>query len=74
MSQYNIIAENNGSRLRQNRRLPGGRNRSFHLPFPAMSFHISPFAVDYPKVTSDKNGLAELFLTDYCKALPCALK
>ena len=42
------------------------------LSFPTMSFHIDLFAVDHSEMTSDTNGLAGLFLTDYRKALPIA--
>ena len=44
------------------------------LPFTVMSLDVNLAAINHPEVASDTNRLAlRLFLTDYCKALSCAL-
>ena len=39
------------------------------LSFPIVSLHIDFPAIGNPKMASDTNDFARLFLTDYCKAL-----
>lgn len=46
--------------------------RAAQLSFPTVSSYIDLFAIDHSEMASDRNGLAWLFLTDYCKAPPIA--
>ena len=44
------------------------------LPSPVMGFDVNLAAIDHSEVASDTDRFtARLFLTDYCKALSCAL-
>ncbi len=60
---------NNESYRQASRWLSNEWEKDSQLSFPIMSSHIDFPAVNHPKVSSDQNCLARLFLTDYCKAL-----